>query len=591
MTAPGQERRAAIYARRSTAEQDESIGRQVAECERLIADGGWALSQVYSDTASGWRPHTPRPDFDAMIRDATAGKFDELVVWEVSRLSRQADDQSALSIIWRLRAAGVDVHSVTERATGVGLADDLTLLIKSHAAKEESDAKSRRVRSGKRLGVTRGVHQGRWAPYGYQDAGRVIVGSRAVKQYAPEPVAAAVVGEIFALFIGGASPQDLAHRLNDRRVPPPRPGSPHPMRRRGAAEWHQSTMRDLLANPLLGGFASYKGRRLKACGCASMDDPAAWDECPHDWVASANVPGIVPPEVWEQAEAVRLSRSRRVFGGRSAGSSDKFLLLGLAWCGHCGERLGCRADQSGGDRHRYICRGRRLGRCDMPPVLQADLDDAVRETFVRCFVDAVDLQATIERERNHLLEQRNGEASVLREEIALVRAELRSQESSAGRLRDDYLERRLSADQFSTLEEQVAARVADAQGRIDRLEARRDAVETAAAVDDVDALLDRWSSIQRILTGRLTASDVPTLNGQLAEVFSEFRLTRQGDRIIVEPALRPEWMPEGRWTTLDFGEDDRGGATMVEVVEHLAPVMRRVDLAGRTRRTTPTDSW
>jgi hypothetical protein len=59
------------------------------------------------------------------------------------------------------------------------------------------------------------------------------------------------------------------------------------------------------------------------------------------------------------------------------------------------------------------------------------------------------------------------------------------------------------------------------------------------------------------------------LNGQLHEVFEQFTVTRSGDRLVVEPTLRPEWLPDGSWSVLDFGEDDHGGEQTVEVVEHV----------------------
>lgn len=60
--------------------------------------------------------------------------------------------------------------------------------------------------------------------------------------------------------------------------------------------------------------------------------------------------------------------------------------------------------------------------------------------------------------------------------------------------------------------------------------------------------------------GHLTAIEVPALNAQLAKVFDEFRITCQGQRVIVEPRLRAEWQPEGDWRSLDFGEPDQSGA-------------------------------
>jgi len=81
-----------------------------------------------------------------------------LVVYEVSRLSRQEDDDSVLAVVWRLRRAGVRVESVIEPSSGNRLADDLNLLIRGHTASEESRVKAERVKSGKARGLLQGVH-------------------------------------------------------------------------------------------------------------------------------------------------------------------------------------------------------------------------------------------------------------------------------------------------------------------------------------------------------------------------------------------------------------------------------------------------
>ena len=95
------------------------------------------------------------------------------------------------------------------------------------------------------------------------------------------------------------------------------------------------------------------------------------------------------------------------------------------------------------------------------------------------------------------------------------------------------------------------------------------------SASEVDALLDNLTSIKRMIEGHLTATEVPALNAQLAEVFEEFRITCQGQRVIVEPKLRAEWQPEGDWRSLDFGEPDQSG---VEIVEHLGAVLKKADL-------------
>lgn len=585
--------RAAIYARRSTEEQGASIERQERDALRLFEERGWSYVHTYADSASGWKANTPRPGFDRMMKEA-GQRFDVLVVSEISRLSRQQNDNSALSIIWRLRGMGVEVESVAERSTGNFLADDLSLLIKSHAAKEESDTKSHRVTSGKRLGVLKGVHQGAWACYGYRDGQRrqsPTNPNRTIKFYEIDPVAAQVVNDIFVAYIDkGWSPQQIADWLIERGIAPPgvERSINHPYKRRAKDAWHDGGIRTLIANPLLAGLAVHKGQRLKDCPCASPGDPdaqAVWESCPHEWVSSLNVPPILSVERWEQAQEVLKGR-RRLRGGRGVRSSSAvFLLSGLLWCDECAERIGTRTDRRG--RHRYSCRGRRLGRCDLPHILRDEIDEAVRDSFVSNFVDQLDLHTTISRERERLLSIRNQEASIIASEIAQVDAEKRDAVTALNRISSDYQNARIKPEQFSRLEEELSARIEHANAALERLQKKLAKVEGGLSTEEIDLLLDQFDSIKRMISGRLTAEDVPRLNLQLREVFEEFRVSREGDRLIVDPKLRSELLPQGNWRTIDFADDDSWG---VEVVEYLEPAFRKVDLTRDLASRKVTDN-
>jgi DNA invertase Pin-like site-specific DNA recombinase len=576
-------RRAVIYARRSTEEQGASLERQLDECNRFAEARSWTVVEDFTDTASGWKAQR-RPQFEAMLSAAERGEFDILVVWEVSRLSRRDGDDSALATIWRLRKHGIEVHSVIEPSTGVALADDITLLIKGHAAKEESDTKSARVRSGKRRGLMNGVHQGRSAPYGYDAGTKTLIDGwpRPIKMYRVDPVAGRVVEDIFRLYVDGRlSPQQIAHHLDARGIRPPWPDRPNPLKRTGEPIWHQSTIKDLLRNPALAGWAVTGKRRVKPCGCADpLDDGTwiMWDACDHDWVRSLNMPGIVSCDLWERAQAVRAERARPHMRGRGQhAGNERFLLCGLLRCGRCGERVTTRRAQRDTDVDRYICQGRRTGRCDLPRVPSAEVDDAVRRSFVEQFVDQIDTQATITARRDQLLSMRSAEASLLVERIESIEREVASAQSLSVRARSDYESGALTASQWSRVDTDCEKRTSEGEANLADLRSDLAEIEQALRPAEIDALLDQLASIGRILSGHLTADDTPLLNAQLATVFDHFVLTVDGQRTILDPELKAEWIPEGDWTTIDFGDPGQAG---VEVVDYLAPVMRRVDLVG-----------
>jgi DNA invertase Pin-like site-specific DNA recombinase len=582
--------RAAIYARRSTEEQQASLDRQVGECARYVEQQGWALVATYRESASGWRGDPKeRPEFRRMIGDADGGAFDVLVVWEVSRLSRQGKKKSAVGIVWDLEDMGVQVRSVVDPTTGDEFADDLTLFLKSHLAKAESDTKARRVKSGKQEGVRKGVHQGRWAPYGYRPAGMMpspTKTGRNVKRYEPDPEQAPILVEIVLAYVErGWSPQQICGWLNDRGVAPPARSHNHPYKRRGEPTWHQSTIRDLLSNPLTAGFVDYKGRRVKACSCADLNDESAWerwDRCEHEWIRCVNVaPPIVESDLWERSQAMLAARSRRrgaLSGRGNTGSVGRFLLAGLVWCGECGERVGTRAAQRPGGRDLYVCRNRRLGKCSLPHIGRSLLDGAVRDHFVERRLDVIDAQATIERQLLDIHAKLDQGAGIVREEIAEVERERAGVLAFQRRVQDDYGAGKMSAKQWARLDADCEQRAERAEGALAHLRERLERLGRAGATEQIDAALDRLNRLRALIEGELTAETAPLLNHQLSKVFEELTLTRSGDRIIVDPKVRPEWIPEGTWRALDFGEDDHEGAQVVEVVDYLDPVLRKIDL-------------
>jgi DNA invertase Pin-like site-specific DNA recombinase len=75
----------ALYLRVSTTDQDpESQGREV---RAFVASRGWETVETYQDLGvSGARAR--RPGLDQLVKDAWRGRFEAVVVWDLSRLAR-----------------------------------------------------------------------------------------------------------------------------------------------------------------------------------------------------------------------------------------------------------------------------------------------------------------------------------------------------------------------------------------------------------------------------------------------------------------------------------------------------------------------
>ena len=91
----------ALYLRSAT--DSKAIEKQRRELRRFCARQDWKIVKVYKDIGSGLR--ADRPGLQAMLRDATKGNFELLVVWDMCRLTRSAD---SAGILYLLKGHGVD---------------------------------------------------------------------------------------------------------------------------------------------------------------------------------------------------------------------------------------------------------------------------------------------------------------------------------------------------------------------------------------------------------------------------------------------------------------------------------------------------
>ena len=95
---------AAIYARVSTNEQ--TTENQVTELEALAAQRGLTIIRSYEDR--GYSGKTDRrPEFQAMMKDALAGRFNVLLCWHIDRLGRSLVD--VINNVQTIQAANVEL--------------------------------------------------------------------------------------------------------------------------------------------------------------------------------------------------------------------------------------------------------------------------------------------------------------------------------------------------------------------------------------------------------------------------------------------------------------------------------------------------
>src|SRR5262245_53992547 len=81
--------RCAVYVRMSTPDQKDSPERQRSQVLPYLERRGYRLVGEYEDLGVRGHEFEKREGFQRLLKDARAGKFDVIVVDELSRLSRQ----------------------------------------------------------------------------------------------------------------------------------------------------------------------------------------------------------------------------------------------------------------------------------------------------------------------------------------------------------------------------------------------------------------------------------------------------------------------------------------------------------------------
>ena len=312
---PARQRRAALYARYSTdLQKDRSIDDQNALCREFAARSGIDVVAVYSDRAATSASLIGRDGVMQLMADARNGAFDVVIVEALDRISRDQEDLAG--IFKRLSFSNVEIVAVHE-----GVADAMQIGIRGLLGSIFLTDLKHKVRRGMQ-GV---VADGRLAGgdcYGYDPVpGRP--GERTINEEQ-----AAVVREIFRLYIGGMVPRDIAKRLNAEGVRAPRGG-----------RWNASTINGnkartygILQNPIYGGKIVWN--RVRMIRDPDTGKRVSRNNPREEWKTSdAPHLAIVTADVFEAAQERKAENS---IAHPSQRHTPKRIFSGLVRCRYCG---------------------------------------------------------------------------------------------------------------------------------------------------------------------------------------------------------------------------------------------------------------
>jgi len=323
----------AAYIRVSTEEQAQegySIPAQRSRLEAYADSQGWQIVRWYIDEGESAKDLN-RTDLKRMLDALEQNIFDCVLVYRLDRLTRSVLD--LYKLLEKFEQHNVKFKSATEVYDTTTAIGRLFITLVAALAQWERENLGERVR----MGMQEKAKEGKWTvsipPMGYISNEGVL---------SVNPSEAAVVKEIYSLYLSGMGMLKIARNLNDRRIFP-RSGKP----------WTFSSIQYILKNPIYVGTTRYNYR-------VNRDQ-------------YFEVENAVPPIVTEEEFNLvqQMIDNRRQVHPRQA--TSRYLFSKLLKCARCGSTLIGKSNQTRrGDKvyysHNYYCPNRRRSVCDLPMI-------------------------------------------------------------------------------------------------------------------------------------------------------------------------------------------------------------------------------
>lgn len=310
--------KAAIYCRLSEEDRNKlheyddsnSIQNQKTMLAQYAMNQGWEIYEIYSDddyTGSDRR----RPQFNRLLEDAKAHRFDIILCKTQSRFTRELELVEkyihGLFPLW-----GIRFVSIVDNADTANKGNKKSRQINGLVNEWYLEDMSENIRSVLTSRRENGYHIGAFAPYGYkkdpEQKGHLII----------DEEAAAIVREIFTLYTKGYGKTAIARLLNDRGVPNPTQykrlkGLRYKQStRKNSTLWKYYTISDLLTNEVYIGNL-VQGRYGSISYKTKINRPRPKDE----WiiVRQTHEP-IIGMELWDNVQTRIAQRAKPFSTGK-----------------------------------------------------------------------------------------------------------------------------------------------------------------------------------------------------------------------------------------------------------------------------------
>lgn len=300
-------KKVAIYARVSTEEQASegySINAQLQTLRQYANLYNWEIVDEYVDEGISGKNITGRPAMQRLVADVEQEKFQAVLVWKISRLSRNMLD--TLTLLDKFEDYGVKFISYSENFDTSSPIGRLVVQLMASIAEMERNTLSENVK----LGMKQRALEGSWN-------GGVIFGYDSIeKELVINKEEAEVVKQIFTLYTQGKGLKAIANQLNKNGY-----------RTKRDRHFSINGVATILDNPVYNGKISWlKVENWDKKRRRGRNDNPILVEGQHE--------AIINDELWSLVQSRRKSKS---FKQRQ--SNEPFLLSSIIRCPDCGQGM------------------------------------------------------------------------------------------------------------------------------------------------------------------------------------------------------------------------------------------------------------
>ena len=393
----------AAYCRVSTEKeaQIDSLEKQIEFFNEFTKKNGYELYKLYADEGISGKQIKHRKQFQQMMIDAKAKKFDKVVVKDVSRFARNTVD--LLQSVRELKSYGVQVDFLNNGKVMEG-GSEFILTILGAMAQQESANMSKRVKFGKDITAKKGRVPN--LVFGYDK----IPDERYTLKINEEE--AKIVKEIFESYVyKGIGTTKIAWNLNDRGI----------RTKKTKSKWVQTSIVRMLKNPI------YTGRVTNKKSEVTDFITGTRKELPEEeWIVVERPEmRIISDELFNRAQELLEQRSNE-FKLNNKREKTEYVFSTLIYCKHCGysfRRIKRKYTADGPEYIRWVCSGRNsmgVNHCPNTTVIdEEELLNAIKIYLKSIIKNKKDFMKAVEKEFEKITKLRENnersEESLLKE--------------------------------------------------------------------------------------------------------------------------------------------------------------------------------